>query len=364
MHAGIALANLGDLIVKQNAEKRDFVVPTTRLELVAAGRDVPGLRFDLDGSSITADVTPHAMNQIAGWANIPRKYSDVLTSDPKHFELLEQNANHWLAQSDAKRMVRTFIGDQSVARAFLSDRYRPLDNYDLAHAIMPMLTSNGMEVKSASLTETRLYIQAVDMKLQAKIKPSVHQREVDDTVYAGIVISNSEVGSGSLSIEAMLYRLVCTNGLIAGDRFRRAHLGRALGGGDNDAVEMFSDNTKKLTDAALWAQVHDVVNASLSEATFQAVVAKFQAATTMEIPDFDPKRVVEVTAQRLNLSDYESDAVLKNLFTAGDPTIYGLTNAVTRVAQDVKSYDRAIELERLGSEVLTFDPQMFSKYLN
>ena len=35
-----------------------------------------------------------------------------------------------------------------------------------------------------------------------------------DTVQAGIIISNSEVGLGSLSLRTFLYRLVCLNGMI------------------------------------------------------------------------------------------------------------------------------------------------------
>src|SRR5450631_1830960 len=103
-----------------------------------------------------------------------------------------------------------------------------------------------MSIKSAALTDTRLYIQAVDMSLMAHIQPGLHQRETkDDMLYAGVVISNSEIGAGSLSIESMVWRLICTNGLIAGTGLRRAHLGRALSSGnDGDPFELFKDETK------------------------------------------------------------------------------------------------------------------------
>uniref|UniRef100_B8HYZ5 Uncharacterized protein n=1 Tax=Cyanothece sp. (strain PCC 7425 / ATCC 29141) TaxID=395961 RepID=B8HYZ5_CYAP4 len=35
------------------------------------------------------------------------------------------------------------------------------------------------------------------------------------------------------------------------------------------------------------------------------------------------------------------------------PCAYGLLNAITRTAQDVSSYDRATELEAIGSKVLS-----------
>jgi hypothetical protein len=46
-------------------------------------------------------------------------------------------------------------------------------------------------------------------------------------VQAGVVISNSEVGQGTLSVQPLIYRLICRNGLIAADRaMRKTHVGR------------------------------------------------------------------------------------------------------------------------------------------
>ena len=48
-----------------------------------------------------------------------------------------------------------------------------------------------------------------------------------DIVQAGVMISNSEVGLGAVSIQPLVYRLVCTNGMIVNDMGeRRHHVGR------------------------------------------------------------------------------------------------------------------------------------------
>ena len=44
--------------------------------------------------------------------------------------------------------------------------------------------------------------------------------------------------------------------------------------------------------------------------------------------------------------------MLKHLIDAGDLSQFGMLNAVTRTAEDIESYDRATEVERLGSSVL------------
>ncbi len=57
---------------------------------------------------------------------------------------------------------------------------------------------------SAEITEREFYLKAITPRLQAEVKPG-------DVVQAGVVISNSEVGHGTLKIEPLLYYLVCTS---------------------------------------------------------------------------------------------------------------------------------------------------------
>jgi hypothetical protein len=75
--------------------------------------------------------------------------------------------------------------------------------------------------ESVELTETRMYLKCITSRLTYEMAPG-------DVVQAGVVISNSEVGQGTLSVQPLLYRLVCRNGLIAADRsLRKTHVGRA-----------------------------------------------------------------------------------------------------------------------------------------
>lgn len=276
--------------------------------------------------------------------------------------LLCENVIHWfrqVADDRSRRMLRTFHKPHGshVLRAFLSDRYRTIDNADLAEVVLPILAEPGWTVKSAQITEQRLYIQAVSERVQAEIA-------VGDIVHAGVVISNSETGAGRLLVEPLIYRLRCTNGMIAGESLRRAHVGRTLDGFGDDASEWFSDDTKRLDDMALIAKVVDSVRGAINEARFLAVVDRMREATRVELPD-DPDRVMEVTASKLSLSETERKAVLYHLLHEGDGwTTFGLANAVTRSAQDVGDYDRAIELERLGSRVLSFRPSDFTNSRN
>ncbi len=69
-------------------------------------------------------------------------------------------------------------------------------------------------------------IVLVDTKGKTKVKEGGKV----GALYVGIVVSNSEVGKGSVSIEIFVYRLSCTNGMVIPRKiagFKRRHLGEA-----------------------------------------------------------------------------------------------------------------------------------------
>ena len=83
--------------------------------------------------------------------------------------LLDRNVDTWLHHEPELRMVRTLDGQ---ARAFLSDRYRRLDNYDLCEHVLPMLQRlPDARFESTELTPTRLYLKVVTPRVQIEIQP-------------------------------------------------------------------------------------------------------------------------------------------------------------------------------------------------
>lgn len=338
MKSGKTLVELAQELERQKTEKRDFVAPTQQLEIVSApeNRTDYGLRVNGHG---TFPLMQTAHEQIAARVGIPQKYYDRMRSNAP--ALLGQNVNHWFQAQPEKRMIRTLDGN---ARAFLSDRYRPLDNFDLADTVLPSITRAGCRVESAELTERRLYIKAVTERITLEVKKG-------DVVQAGIVISNSEIGAGSVKVEPMVFRLVCLNGMIANDAaMRKYHVGRSGEAGDL-AEEFFKDATRRADDRAFWMKVRDVVEGAFQKDVFERIVNRMQMAAESEIKN-DPVEAVELVQAKFGLNDEERTGILTHLIKGGDLTQWGLVNAITRASQDVKDYDRATDLERLGGTVL------------
>jgi len=97
----------------------------------------------------------------------------------------------------------------------------------------------------ARLTDTRMCLKVITPRLKCEMAPG-------DIVPAGIVVSNSEVRQGALSVQPRLYRLVFRNGLIALDRsLRKTHVGRALGT-DEDAIRRGGPSSLRSVATRAW----------------------------------------------------------------------------------------------------------------
>jgi hypothetical protein len=257
--------------------------------------------------------------------------------------LLDRNVNTWLQSEDAdKRLIRTLDGQ---VRAVLSDRYRRLDNFDLAENVLPILQRlPEARFESVELTDAKMYIKVVTPRVNYEIAPG-------DIVQAGVVIANSEVGCGTLSVQPLIFRLICKNGLIASDRaLRKTHVGRVLESAE-ESVVVFKDDTLRADDKAFFLKVRDVVEAAVSDATFRLTAEKMQRTVGIRLTG-DPIKSVEVLANRYALNDGERAGVLRHLIADGDLSGYGLVNAVTGYSQEVEDYDRATEFEAIGGKLI------------
>ncbi len=350
MIKGTPLSELAQQLLAERQAQRDFIADTRRLTPYARGA---GVCINLEHANGTIAVAPtrFALGQIAGHYKIPMAYVDRMTQVGAA-SLLAQNIAYWFAEQPSTRLLRTRTGETGELRAFLSRRYRPLDNYELAEAVIPQLERPGVHVVSARVTDTHFYLQATSDRVTAEVRRG-------DIVQAGVVIANSEVGASSLRISPMVYRLICTNGLISGSELRQHHVGRGLDPSEDGATEFYRDETCRAVDRAFWLKVVDTVDAAMNEALFGQLVDKLRLAAGEPL-DAKPSEIVEVVARRFGLTEAEQDGVLQQLALGADWTRYGVVNAVTRVAEDSETYDRAVELERIGGEVLDLPASAFS----
>lgn len=337
--------NLGQLAakIKSNMEaKKDFIAPAKKVcmhvrEEEVGGKLVPFPTLEVFSASGEFRLNNVMHNQVGGHVDIPSKYYDRMLAEKP--DLLAMNVNSWLASrpDEDKRMVRT-IGP--VARAFLSNRYNRIENEEIAEVALPILSEvPDIQIVSSEITDRRMYIQAVTPRIQAEVKKG-------DVVQAGLIISNSEVGAGSVSVAAILWRLQCLNGMTSQDRLRVYHVGRTI----EDTDELWADDTKAAEDRLVLKKVRDMVRAALDETRFRQRVARCADLASASLSG-DPVAAVEVLARKVGVSEKEQGGILSALIKGADLSAWGMINAVTAQAHKASSYDRAVEFENAGGEL-------------
>ena len=280
--------------------------------------------------------------------------------------LLTHNVNTWFGEEPQNRMLRTLDGK---ARALRSDKFRPLDHFELLEAALPALQSASLDIVSCDVDERRLYVKAVDKAIKRHI-PNGHRmgdgthtlfRIPSGDIVPAIQIGNSEIGYGSLSVVSGWLDEGCTN---LAWRFherglRKNHVGARLDVGD-ELYKVLTSEAREATDKAIWLQFRDAVKAGISQEGFDSLVELLTESANDKI-EGDVAKVVEVTAKRFALSDSTRSSVLRHLIEGGDLSRFGLANAVTSAANNAEAYETATELEALGGKIIELPKREWSE---
>ena len=341
MKHGRTLTELAIELDRQRKVKKDYLLDTRNVKMDAMENFFQiTLINDEQRANTILGVNDIAHRQIGSTLGIPAKYYDKMRAENP--DLLSTNVNSWFNETPSVRMVRSLDG---TARAFLSERYRRIDNYEIAEAVLPIIAQiPDARVASCEVTEQRMYLKVVNPRLETEVSPG-------DVVQSGILITNSEVGLGSMAIQPLIYRLVCSNGMVVNDAAtRRYHIGR--GNEANEDYTLYSDETLKADDKALMLKVQDTVKAVVDATRFEKVVQMMRDAKDAKITSSDIPKMVELAASDYGLTKKEGGGILDYLIRDEELSLYGLSNAVTRAAQDAESYDRSTDMESIAYNIL------------
>ncbi len=226
-------------------------------------------------------------------------------------------ANHDLGRLREKSFL--LRGKGEWIRAFLSAEYVAYNNSQIAETVEGLLGKAAVTMKAFLLEETHMFLKIISEEI------------VDHAagLKAGIVIGNSEVGMGSVSVEPFVFRLPCTNDLIVAQEksFRHAHI--------------------HLTASELTRRMVEAIGNGFQVAS--SVLDAFLKAHYDPIPD--PVETIRKIAEARNLSQKFTDEVTSSYLVEPEPSRFGVINSFTRAAQGLGPIQR-IEMERFAGTLL------------
>ncbi len=235
---GIKLNSLVDVkdvlseILRTEFFKHDFIAPR---------KDV---RFTPTEQGVTVTVkddgpfhpTKTGLVQMAELSSIPKRF--LLDTEKKYPELAADLLSHWFLDNSAanktrkkpvpaagiNQLFRCYSPNNEtpgVLRAVRSQRYRILDNSDIAATVLSAISGNDGVGVTGTVSDDKLYLVLTNWALKKDLK-------VGDTVLFRVRISNSETGCSSLSVIPQVVVLSCLNGATVGRDLVKMHLGEKL----------------------------------------------------------------------------------------------------------------------------------------
>jgi len=355
------LRDLADELERRRASSKDIVVDSANMELVPVEGGPVQMAVQMDDKDAELyGITPWAHGQLAEKCQIPKQYYDRMLSTG-HGELLAANVNEWLPAKE-RRMLRVLDGN---VRAVVSDKFNTrLDNYGLAFASLEVFNDlkaagKPIEIVNAELTDRHMYVKAIRRDLGYSIgtimRGGVQQ---DDLVYMGASMSNSEVGDGAFSVSPYMWRVACANGMINEQTLRRVHIGERM------EVGVFTEQTLELADELLWRKAKDTLYAGFNEELFAEWVD--QVKFGKEVVIARPTEVIDNLAGAYKITE-DRKAALLDAFTVeaaeGNNNLWGLANAVTRLAHTEATAEGAVNLEKLGARIATLQGRELDELL-
>jgi hypothetical protein len=310
-------------------------VPLKVIEIGAGLNDQhdPEVQMTIEGTS--SALSEKAVRQLAASFEIPAPY--LLKCPPP---LQAANLDHWQKQLSDRKRARVVISDGQI-QAVTSPNFVPTPNARLFDTLVERIGNGNDELVQLdyfdhSWDATRFalcHARASHEVQNSYFRGANPDSEVGDVVRAGVSLVNSLVNDTHLEVEPFVFRLVCTNGMVAPDPTGRDRI-RYLGGEKSGAP------TEWLSTAI------DQIGA-----TFEPLFRELDRAAQTPVENVEQA----LSAELRHVPGYMRDAVGEAYEEEPTPTAWGVVNALTRAVRNIDNatFNHVLQVQRHAGSFAT-----------
>lgn len=278
------------------------------------------------GSSVFSD---YAFSQFCTKIGVPTTY--IKNCVKEGFDLLaEENLTHWAEKFKSPlvfRQYQDFTGKQ-ITRGVLSLRFSEYDLDEILNDVAETVPNfdERYRIKGWFFNPERFHMRWVDReKLPVP----------GEDLYMGMSLDSSDVGRSNLRLSFMIYKQVCTNGLIVPKQIIQGYSRKHIGISEEDFREALKYNLTQmensaviLTDAITNAQEDFLSKDLLDKEKLTKYLSRHQIT----------EKASEKIYDLLEREEYE-------------PTKWGLINSITQVAQDY-TLEQRLQMEQTAGVLM------------
>ncbi|MCX5909050.1 MAG: DUF932 domain-containing protein, partial [Deltaproteobacteria bacterium] len=320
------IQDLIEELERQKPLKWDQKTDSSQLGMVLAENQA---KFQINGGNNSFSITKSCHDQIAERLEIPVKYYHKMENEAP--ALLAENVNTWLKAGPREFFVR---GLGESVRALLSGKYRVIDHLDALYCSLNELQAHDTEVEDCFLSETEMNLKIKSNHLKDFV------RHKDDLIIGGLLLVNSETGHRALRVEPRTFRVQCSNGMVIEELMtRQIHLGNGGNGFDEEVYLSIRRSIRELF------------------TRFGEIVLTLRETTEIKVKD--PVKMINNVVEHYQLSQDQKANILIAFGAEPEADQYGIANAVTRAAKNEESWEKSLELERVGGKVIALSKEDF-----
>ena len=329
--------------LQRSAEEReDFLAPVKDIKAIV--NDGGEFAFTVQDREFVP--TDWALQQFSIRSKVPsstviQKLRSQEDADDQDADVMAYLANNSLRRLDQDKIYRMRTYTDGTCRAFVTDKYAPIDN----RWYLDQLRDN--------LPEGRLshWRGDEDTIFGNILLPDtiIDYGQSDDSDYGGMLsIGNCEIGKRRISQVPSLFRSICLNGCIwgqcKGKEIKKRHIGEI--------------DLQELSYA-----IYENIEAQLP--LLDAGVRKLLALRELEVEEAKMQQVFATVAMDHKLTKKEVSEVFRQWgqFEREDRNLFGVVNAVTRAGQTLDNMSW-VRFDQIGGQLLDTSESRWAGILN
>ena len=273
-------------------------------------------------------------------ASALREMRNQADYDQQDADLMVDYAANYLRRIDPDKEFRLRTYTDGTCRAFLTDKYAPVDNRWYLETLREFLPDARFSHWKGD--EDTIY---GNLLLPDSI---MDYGQDDDTDYGGMVsVGNCEIGKRRLSQTPSIFRAICMNGCIWGQQK----------GKDISKVHRGTIDLESL-------KVRIAENIEFQLSILPDGIRKFLATRTMSAGTHSMKGVIAAVCNQYRLDKKQSTEVLEQFVTHEHDhnNLFGVINAVTRAGQEF-SPESWVRLDEVGGQLMEMSSKAWSSIL-
>ena len=323
-------------------EREDILAPVKDIQAIV--NDGGEFAFEVQDREFVP--TDWALQQFSIRSKVPsstviQKLRSQEDADDVDSEVMANLANNSLRRLDQDKIYRMRTYTDGTCRAFVTDKYAPIDN----RWYLDQLRDN--------LPEGRLshWRGDEDTIFGNILLPDtiIDYGQSDDSDYGGMLsIGNCEIGKRRISQVPSLFRSICLNGCIwgqcKGKEIKKRHIGEI--------------DLQELSYA-----IYENIEAQLP--LLDAGVRKLLALRELEVEDAKMQQVFATVAMDHKMTKKEVSEVFRQWgqFERDDRNMFGVVNAVTRAGQTLDNMSW-VRFDGIGGQLMDTSESRWAGILN